>query len=74
MEDYSKVYGHNAEAQVVKNSFNPLPTYDSYMRHGYAHFFHKSIRIYMGGLTLGINTLYVIFCFLGPFDEDSYGW
>ncbi len=24
--------------------FNPLPTNDSYMRNGYAHFFHKVIR------------------------------
>jgi len=25
---------------------------------------HKLIRIYMGGLTLGINTLYMLSCFL----------
>ncbi len=26
---------------------------------------HKAIRIYMGGLILGVNTLYRLFCF-GP--------
>ncbi len=25
---------------------------------------HKPIRIYMGGLILGVNTLYRLFCFL----------
>ena len=25
--------------------------------------FHKPIRIYMGSLILGINTLYLLFCF-----------
>ena len=24
---------------------------------------HKAIRIYMGGLILGVNTLYMLFCF-----------
>ncbi len=28
---------------------------------------HKSIRIYMGGLILGVNTLYRLFCFFKPF-------
>ena len=37
---------------------------DAYMRHGSPHFFHKAIRIYMGGLTLDSNTLYVDICFL----------
>ncbi len=29
--------------------------------------FHKAIRIYMGGLILGVNTLYRVFCFLKLF-------
>jgi len=28
---------------------------------------HKLIRIYMGGLILGINTLYILSCFLKQF-------
>ena len=24
---------------------------------------HKAIRIYIGGLILGVNTLYMLFCF-----------
>jgi len=28
---------------------------------------HKLIRIYMGGLILGINTLYMLSCFLKQF-------
>jgi len=28
---------------------------------------HKLIRIYMGGLLLGVNTLYMISCFLRLF-------
>ncbi len=29
--------------------------------------FHKAIRIYMGGLILGVNTLYRVVCFLKLF-------
>ncbi len=29
--------------------------------------FHKPIRIYMGGLILGVNTLYRLFCFFKLF-------
>jgi len=28
---------------------------------------HKLIRIYMGGLILGVNTLYMLSCFLKQF-------
>ncbi len=28
---------------------------------------HKPIRIYMGGLILGVNTLYRLFCYLSCF-------
>ena len=28
---------------------------------------HKSIRIYIGGLILGVNTLYMFFCFFKLF-------
>ena len=38
---------------VIENCFNPLPTSN----------YHKPIRIYMGGLILGANTLYMLFCF-----------
>ena len=44
------------------------------MRHGYSHFFHKAMGIYMGGLTLDANNLYVDICFLGQFYIHSYGW
>ena len=47
--------------------FNPLPTNDAYMRHGCSPFFHKAMGIYMGGLTLDANTLYVDICFFKPF-------
>ena len=46
---------------------NPSPTNDAYMCHGYSHFFHKAMGIYMGGLTLDANTLYVDICFFKPF-------
>ncbi len=29
--------------------------------------FHKPIRIYMGGLILGVNTFYRLFCFFNRF-------
>ena len=40
---------------------------DAYMRHGYSHFFHKAMGVYMGGLILDANTLYVDICFFKPF-------
>ncbi len=48
--------------------FNCLTLYHPmvHMRHGCAQFFHKPIRIYMGVLILGVNTLYMIFCFFRP--------
>ncbi len=48
---------------------NPLQTNDAYMRHGS----HKPIRIYMGGLMLGVNTLYRLFCFFKLFPMVSKG-
>ncbi len=42
--------------------FNPLPTNDSCVHRGCAHFCNKPIRIYMCGLILGVNTLYMFFC------------
>ena len=41
----------------VGHSFNPLPTIVTNI------IFHKPIRIYMGSLILGVNTLYMLFCF-----------
>ena len=46
---------------------NPLPTNDAYMCHGCSHFFHKAMGIYMEGLTLDANTMYVDICFFKPF-------
>ena len=42
--------------------FNPF--YSSQMSPENAH---KLIRIYMGGLILGVNTLYMLSCFLKQF-------
>ncbi len=49
--------------------FNPLPTNDAYMRHElpYAHI------NYMGGLILGVNTLYMLFCFFKLFPMVGKG-
>ncbi len=43
---------------------NPLPTNDTSIC---VMSSHKPIRIYMGGLILGVNTLYRLFCFLKLF-------
>ncbi len=32
---------------------------------------HKPIRIYMGGLILGVNTLYMIFCFFNSLPTND---
>ena len=49
--------------EIYRVLINPLPTNDAYMCHGCSHFFYKAIGlIYMGGLTLDANTLYVDFC------------
>ena len=37
------------------------------MHHRCSHFFHNAMGIYMGGLTLDANTLYVDIGFLKPF-------
>ncbi len=34
---------------------------------------HKPIRIYMGGLILGVNTLYMLFCFFKLFPMVGKG-
>ncbi len=34
---------------------------------------HKPIRIYMGGLILGVNTLYRLLCFFKPFPMVGKG-
>ncbi len=38
---------------------NPLLTNDAYMHHE----LHKPVRIYMGRLILGVNTLYRVYCY-----------
>ncbi len=45
---------------IVIHSFNPLPTNDAYIC---VMSSLKPIRLYMGGLILGVNTLYRFFCF-----------
>ncbi len=51
------------------HSFNPLPTNDAYMRHE----LHNPLRIYMGGLILGVNTLYRLLCFFKLFPMVGKG-
>jgi len=34
---------------------------------------HRLIRIYMGGLILGVNTLYMLSCFLKQFALEGKG-
>ncbi len=53
----------------IMKAFNPLPINDAYMHHEP----HKPRRIYMGGLILGINTLYRLFCFLKQFPMVGKG-
>ncbi len=48
-------------------SLNPLPTDDAYMSSD------KPIRIYMGGVILGVNTLYRVFCFIKLFPTVGKG-
>ncbi len=45
---------------------NPLPTNDAYMRHE----LHKNLY---GGLILGVNTLYSLFCFFKLFPMVGKG-
>ncbi len=40
----------------------------------YVNVFHKPIIIYMGGLILGINTLYRLFCFFKLFGKRVVYW
>ncbi len=35
--------------------------------------YHKPIRVYMGGLILGVNTLYRVFCFFKLFPMVGKG-
>ncbi len=49
---------------------NPLPTNDAYICIMSSH---KPIRIYMGGLVLGVNTLYRLFCFFKLFPMVGKG-
>ncbi len=51
---------------TMPDVLNPLPTNDAYMR-------HEPIRIYMGGLILGVNTLYRLFCFFKLFPMVGKG-
>ncbi len=48
---------------------NPLPTNGAYMRHE----LHNRIRICMGGLILGVNTLHMLFCFFKLFPMVGKG-
>ncbi len=48
--------------------FNPLSTNDAYIMSS-----HKPIRIYMGDLILGDNTLYRLFCFFKLFPMVGKG-
>ena len=44
------------EQYIHRESLNPLPPVTITIS-------HKPMRIYMGSLILGVNTLYMVFCF-----------
>ncbi len=50
----------------------PLTLYQP-MTHIYVMSSHKPIKIYMGGLILGVNTLYRLFCFFKLFPMVGKG-
>ncbi len=52
------------EGCVIKSGIYSLQPNDAIRRHGLPY---KPIRIYMGGLILGVNTLYRLFCFFKLF-------
>ncbi len=60
---------------IVEDTFNPLPTNDAYMRHEHISVMssHMPIRIFYGGLILGVNTLHRLFCFFKLFPMVGKG-
>ncbi len=57
-----------AYALILVPVLNPLPTNDVYLRHD-----RTPIKVYMGGLILGVNTLYRLFCFFKLFPMVGKG-